>query len=171
MTITAKTQNMNLIKSDSELIKTLSLTTLHRAVFYSGTCYALYFRQPVWQLDQSELLTASSGHSDGEEELQEERIWSSDAGGFLLHIPRREVSGCQHSIITQHGCRSAIVLHLFCLNHPQRAFILPKFMIHVCILCVQCVKSSCNSTRNIGSVCTRWRLQGAGVSGETSGSA
>lgn len=111
MTIAAKTQNMNVIKLDFELMKTISLTILNGAVFYSATCCVLFFRQPVWQLDQSELPAASSGHSDGEEELQEERIWSSDAGGFLLHIPYREVSGSQHSIITQHGCRSAIVLH------------------------------------------------------------
>uniref|UniRef100_A0A3Q3XB88 Uncharacterized protein n=1 Tax=Mola mola TaxID=94237 RepID=A0A3Q3XB88_MOLML len=29
---------------------------------------------------------------------------------------------------------------------------------------------SCSRVRNIGSVCTRWRLQGAGLSAETSGS-
>lgn len=58
------------------------------------------------QLEQSGLPAACSGHSVGEEELQEERLWPSDAGGFLLHVPLRRVSGSQLSTITQHGGRS-----------------------------------------------------------------
>lgn len=36
-------------------------------------------------------------------------------------------------------------------------------------LCVQCSKGSCRSTSSIESVCTRWKLQGAGLNDETSG--
>lgn len=36
-------------------------------------------------------------------------------------------------------------------------------------LCVQCSKGSCRSTSSIESVCTRWKLQGAGLNNETSG--
>lgn len=58
------------------------------------------------QLEQSRLPAACSGHSVGEEELEEERLWLSDAGGFLLHVPLRRVSRSQLSTITQHGGRS-----------------------------------------------------------------
>ncbi|TKS72937.1 hypothetical protein D9C73_007014 [Collichthys lucidus] len=67
-------------------------------------------RQPVRQLDGSGLPAAGSGHGAGEEELQEARLRPSDAGGFLLLVLQREVSGSQLSVITEHGSRSATML-------------------------------------------------------------
>lgn len=64
----------------------------------------------MWQLEQSSLPAACSGHSAGEGELEEERLWPSHAGGFLLLVLHRGVYGSQLSIITQHGGRSAKVL-------------------------------------------------------------
>ncbi len=91
--------------------------------------FCLHSRQPVFQLEQSELPAACSGHGAGEEELEEERPWPSDAGGFLLLVLHRKVSGCQFSVITQHGGRSADVplflphripkAHLFVYLHPH----------------------------------------------------
>lgn len=60
-------------------------------------------RKSVLQLEQPWLPVACAGHSFGEEELEEERLWRPDAGGFLLHIPVRRIYRRQHSAIAQHG--------------------------------------------------------------------
>ena len=67
-------------------------------------------RQPVWQLERPLLPAACSGHGAGEEQLQEERLWASDAARFLLLVLQGDVSGDQLSVITEHGGRSAKVL-------------------------------------------------------------
>lgn len=71
----------------------------------------LYFRKSVWQVERLQLPAACSRHRAGEEELEEERPWPSDAGGLLLHVQHREVPGSQLSTVAQHGGRSAKVLH------------------------------------------------------------
>lgn len=75
---------------------------------YFFCCF--YLRQPVWQLERSLLPAACPGHSAGEEELEEERLWPSNAEGFVLLVLHRGVSGSQFSTITQHGGRSAKIL-------------------------------------------------------------
>lgn len=69
-----------------------------------GAC--LPSRESMLQLEQPWLPFACAGHSFGEEELEEERLWPSDAGGFLLHIPVGRIYRGQHSAIAQHGGRS-----------------------------------------------------------------
>lgn len=69
------------------------------------------------------LPAACSRHGAGEEELEEERLWPSHAGGFLLHIPHREVSGRQLSIVIQHGSRSAHFIFSYVPSKPDYLFI------------------------------------------------
>lgn len=85
---------------------------------YVTACWC--FRQPVPQLGWSQLPTACPGHDAGEEELQEERLRPPDAGGFLLHVLCGEISGNQLTVISQHGSRSAEVLHLTHIHQKLR---------------------------------------------------
>lgn len=73
-------------------------------------------RKSVLQLEQPWLPVACAGHSFGEEELEEERLWRPDAGGFLLHIPVRRIYRRQHSAIAQHGGRSEKPLNFHVLT-------------------------------------------------------
>ena len=77
------------------------------------------------QLEQLLLPAARPGHGAGEEELQEERLWPSDPGGFLLLVLHRGVSGSQLSYITQYGSRSDEVLFFGCQSIALPAF-MPK---------------------------------------------
>ncbi|XP_062245731.1 protein FAM169B isoform X2 [Platichthys flesus] len=60
-------------------------------------------RQPVRRPERSLLPAARPGHSAGEEELEEERLCSSDASGLLLLLRHGGVPGTQRSAVTQHG--------------------------------------------------------------------
>lgn len=68
-------------------------------------------RKSVFQLGQPWLPVACAGHSLGEEEVEEERLWPPDAGGFLLYVPVRRVYRHQYSDIAKYGGRSEKPLH------------------------------------------------------------
>lgn len=148
-------------------------------------------RKSVFQLGRPWLPVASAGHSLGEEELEETRLWPPDAGGFLLHVPVRRIYRRQYSDIAEYGGRSEKLLH-FLVFTLFIYFIISegKFKKHLewitkrishflhstkqqtiaCCVCVKYAASSSWSVQNIVTASMKWRLQGAGPNAETSGS-
>lgn len=65
----------------------------------------------MFQLGRPRLPVACAGHSLGEEKLEEKRLWTPDAGGFLLYILVRRIYRHQYSDIAKYGGRSEKPLH------------------------------------------------------------